>query len=124
MIEGSLMDFKTVISVLVGGVLSLATSWLVAERYFERQRRIDKTKEEVDVHLSYGLLMNAFFAALGKRPKSSATRIAMSEFEAKLKVYNRTFDANQIQRDAAEQAAQMIKDRPHDFEDIPKNIEN
>jgi hypothetical protein len=114
------MDWKTVISVLIGGVLSLLASWFVAGKYFNKQRRIDKAREEVDVHLSYGLLMNSFFAALGKRPKGSATRIAMSEFEAKLKVYDRVFDASQIQREAVEQADKMIHDHPDDFEDIPK----
>ncbi len=106
--------------VLIGALLSLLGSWLVARGYFNRQREIDKAKEEEDVHLAYNRLMYAFFAAAGKRPKGTSIRNAMSEFEAKLKVYNRHFDASRIQKSAIEQAVQIIKDHPDDFEDIPK----
>jgi hypothetical protein len=110
----------TVVGVLVGAGFSLLTSWWVADSYFKKQRAIDKAKEEEDVHLAYGRLMYSFFAAAGKRPKSTSIRQAMSEFEAKLKIYNRDFDAAAIQKSGIEHALQMIKDQPDDFEDIPK----
>jgi hypothetical protein len=108
------------VGVLIGALLSLLGSWLIARSYFKRQRDIDTAKEELDVHLAYERLIHSFYAVVGKRPKNSATRIAMSEFGAKLKVYNRAFNAIEIQEKAIEQAAKMIQEHPEDFEDIPK----
>jgi hypothetical protein len=106
--------------VLIGAALSLLASWFVAERYFNRQREVDRRKEELDVHLAYERLMHSFFALAGKRPKNSATLIAMSEFKAKLQIYNRKFEAEQMYNDASTQAANMLRDNPQDFEDIPQ----
>jgi hypothetical protein len=107
-------------SVFVGAFFSLLASWIVAERYFKRQRKIDEWKEQLELHLAYERLMHSFFALAGKRPKSSATRIAMSEFKAKLKICNPKYEAEQMYNDASTQAANMLRDNPEDFEDIPK----
>lgn len=108
------------VGVLIGALLSLLGSWLVARSYFKRQRDIDRAKEELQVHLSYQRLMHSYFAVAGKRPKNAATRIAMSEFDTSLAIYERAYDADKMKQAAAEQVAKMLKEHPEDFEDIPK----
>ena len=111
------MDFKTIISILAGGFLSLLTSWLVAERYFKRQRIIDDERARADVELSYSRLVHAYFGFYGKRLKNPSTvHHAMSELQNKLKIYNREFDAQPLILQAADQAQQTIKDNSDDFE--------
>ena len=113
------MDWKTTISVLAGAAFSLLTSWLVARAYFESQRTIDKERERVDVELSYSRLVHAYFEMFGKRLKNPSTiHNAMSECQAKLKIYKREYEGTKILETAADHAAQMIKDHPDDCEDI------
>ena len=111
--------WQFVLGSLIGAAASLLSSWLVASRYFKRQRKIDEDKEKTDVELSYARLVNSLSETFGKRLKNRRAREAMSELEGKLKVYNRAFDPIKLFEQAGESAAQLIKDHPESFEDIP-----
>jgi len=108
------MLLNTIVSVVV----SLLTSWFVAERYFNKQREIEKAREDKEVQLAFKRLVNAYFPMLRKRPKlRPEVRDAMNELEAKVKIYRPEWDAEQMQKDAIEEAMQLIAERPQDFED-------
>jgi hypothetical protein len=107
-----------VLGAIIGGVLSLATSWLVAERYFKKQRAIDTEKEVQDVELAYGRLVRANFRRFGKKLKNENLHEAMSDLEARLKVYNREFEVGPMIVSARELAERTIAEKPGSFEDI------
>jgi hypothetical protein len=111
---------------LPGMVVSLATSFYVAQMYFKRQRRIDELKEKKEVELAHKRLINAYVKSLGKRPKgaSFAVHEAMSELRAKLEIYRPDFDANKWLKDASQDALKFIVEHAGDLEDIPKNERN
>jgi hypothetical protein len=96
----------------------LAVSLIIAERYFRRQRRIDRNKEESDVKLHYGKVVDAFIIHLGKRPKNMSFELheAMAELRIRLTIYRPEFDANKLLLEAAEEAKKRIAAHPEDFE--------
>jgi predicted secreted Zn-dependent protease len=110
---------KYIAQQLPGALIALAVSWFFADRYFTKQRAIDRNKEEQEVKLSYNKLVNAFFKHYGKRPKTAPVylRDAMTELEMRLKVYRPEFNAAELQKKAGEQAAKVIKENPGEFED-------
>ena len=108
---------------LTGAVISLVTcrvtSWFIADRYFKRQREIEKEKENQEVQHAFSKLMHSYFQMFRKRPKaSSPIHLAMAEFEARLRIYKSDYDANEMMKEAAEQAEHFIDEHKNDFEDI------
>jgi hypothetical protein len=110
---------KYIAQQLPGALIALVVSWFFADKYFNKQREIDHKKEEQEVKLSYGKLVNAFFKFQGKRPKTAPLYLheAMTELKLRLEMYNRSFNASKLQTEAGELAAKMIKEKPEDFED-------
>lgn len=114
-----LATMSATFQILLGATLSLGASWYVAARYFQKQREIDREKENKEIQLAFTKLMHSYFEVLRKRPKlSSQSRLAMAEFEARLKILKPEYDAHEIMQEAAEQAQQFIDEHPNDFEDI------
>ena len=113
---------KVIIEQLPGLVISLVTSFFVAQVYFNRQRMIDKEKQEKEVRLCQKRLMHAYITTLGKRPKNGNFYVheAMDNLTTSLAIYRPEFDANKWLKDTAEEAKKFIADHPNDFEDIPK----
>jgi hypothetical protein len=113
---------KVISEQLPGLVISLATSFYVSQIYFNRQRKIDKEKEEKEVQLYHRKLMNAYITSLGKRPKvaSFPVREAMDDLKTRLEIYRPDFDANKWLSDLATDAVKFIAEHRDDFEDIPK----
>ncbi len=121
------MSTETIISTLVGAGISLLASLAIAEGYFrrqfEKQAEIDKARAEKEVELAFKRLSNAFIAELfRKKPKKRSFSLElhneMSEASQKLKVYRPDFDVDEMFKKAAEAAAEIIRNKPDDFEDI------
>ncbi len=95
-----------------GGLISL----LITHLYLVRQQEIDHRKQEEDIQLSFGKLVNAYVKVLGKEPGIPLyAREAAAELQAKLKTYNRNFDANERMLRAGTQAKKLIEEHPEDF---------
>jgi hypothetical protein len=107
---------------LPGLVISLVTSFCVANVYFKRQREIDKAIEKQEVMLYHKKLLHAYITALGKRPKVGTFHMheAMEDLRAKLEIYQPEYDTHKWLEDSLEEAKKFIVDHQEDFEDIPK----
>jgi hypothetical protein len=120
--DGSL---RSIAEQLPGAAISLVISLLIAEKYFRRQRDIDKKKEEQDVKLHYRKAVNAYITFLGKRAKYPFyLREALSDLEITLNIYRTDFDFNQLRCEVAELAKKTIQERPDDFEDATPEAKN
>lgn len=110
---------------LVGSAIGSATSIVIAELYFQRQRRRDKEKEKAEVLLRFEKLTRAykrhFLSSLGRRENEAFpdyVKDAMVEYRTYHDIYRQEGDVAGSYSQAMKLAQMEMQEHPKKFEMI------